>query len=113
MKTGIEIKKSLGLSDFKKVYIQKIIGYTPRVFVITVDSRHDGKPLTTSYLNKLQSITVSKIKNPLWGFTSELVLSPVIELDDFSGNLNKNDLVIFRDIAGEYLMNDKLYEIIL
>lgn len=108
---GTNLKNSLGLSKFKKVYIQKIIGYTPRVFVVTVDSRHDGKPLTTSFLNKIQSLNVSRISNPIFLLTSNLKLTPVIEIELFSGNVNKNDLVVFRDIAGEYLMNDTLYRI--
>ena len=109
MTEGQLLKQSLGLYNFKKAYIQKAFDTSPPVYIITVDSRHDGLPITWSRIKKFRTTLLAKTTNGNMEI-KQTKLTPPIELDDFTPLIPLRSLILFRDIAGEYLMKDGMYE---
>lgn len=109
MTTGDKLILELGLENFKNVYIEKSIGFSPSIFIVTVDSRHDGRPITTSMVRKVDTSVIYKV---LSGFKTEieqLKFTPLIPLSDYDGTLHTRSVILFRDLSGEYMQKDLLY----
>lgn len=110
MTSGEKLIIELGLEKFNNIYIEKSISFTPAIFIITVDSRHDGRPITTSMVRKVDTSVIYKV---LSGFKTEiekLKFTPLIPLRDYDGTLHTRSIILFRDLAGEFMQKDSLYE---
>ena len=115
MTTGQILKQDLGLSKFKYLLIQKIIELPMNVYIITVDSRFPGVYIPFSRIKKLKSVTLKRIKiiqklNQKAIVSRPIRISMSMPLSNFDRAINSNDVILLRDLAGEYYMNKKFYE---
>lgn len=110
MTNGELLIQELGLQKFQKSYIQKAIAVIPAVYVITVDSRHDGRPITNSMAKKIQTSVPFAVMNNVTMDTQKVTLTPIIPLEDFDGTIHSRSIIFYRDIAGEYMNGSQFYE---
>lgn len=110
--TGEQLINALKLSKFKYIWIQKITDTSIPIFIISVDSRRPSTYFAISKLRKLDSTIIKRTKRR--GYNTLLMNNPrlrtPIPLQHFNGRIGSNAIIIRRDIAGEYFMNDSLYE---
>ena len=111
MTTGENLKIELGLSKFPYVMIEKIIDFPYQFFIITLDSRRPSVYLSYSKIKKIQSTSLDKfsVGGEHYNF-KKFKKTPPLEIENFNGSISSRGLVFIRDIAGEYFMNDKMYE---
>lgn len=118
MNTGEALKKELGLSKFTFVTIQKVMGLSLPVFIVTFDSKHPTIYIPYSRLLKLKFATLkqiisSKPKTVMSDtqFKSKKVkMTPPFEIENYSKIIPTRSLIFTRDLAGEWYRNAKLYE---
>lgn len=118
MTTGEALKKELGLSKFTFVTIQKILGLAIPTFIITVDSRHPSTYIPYSRLIKLKFATLKKVisskpKSTLSDpriITAKFTMTPPMELENYDRIIPTRSLILFRDLAGFWYRNAKMYE---
>ena len=110
---GMRLIKSLNLQEFKFVWVQKIINYPTSVFIITIDSYHPNTYLSMSRIKKAKSTIITNAKK--YGdevLIKEFKLTPPLDLWYAQINIKQDSLIIVRDLAGEYLQDDKMFECI-
>lgn len=110
MTSGEQLIIELGLSKFKNITIEKAIAYTPSIFIITVDSRHDGRPITTSMVRKIDTSVMYKVNGGSGIDLEKIKFTPVIPLEDYDGTVHTRGLILFRDLAGEFYAKGSMYE---
>lgn len=108
---GAQLKKDLGLDLFQNVVIQKAINFPIPLYVVTYNSRYPEraifyskvKSITTSFITKLKRFGVeNKFKT--------IRLTPPVDLNYFNNIRLKSGTYIFmRDMAGEFVVNNKLF----
>lgn len=106
MTTGQQIKQDLGLSKYKHVYIRRMLGRSPRMYHIFVDT----------YLPKYR-ITPTEVKTyetcQILGSTSKglkrIKFTIPQLLEDFDEKIGSRDLFIVFDAAGEYRYKPRDY----
>lgn len=109
---GEILKRDLGLSELDYVYIQKILGISPAIYIITYDTRYPNRYIPKT---RLMSLTSSKftrlqtVKKEEFRF-SELKLSPPFDLDTVSPRINSSSVFMLRDISGEYFSTSNLVQ---
>ena len=107
---GEILKRDLGLESFDYTYIQKILGISPSIYIVTYDTRYPNRYIPRSRLMNLQSSKFTRLKTvhkDEFEF-SELKLSPPFDLDQVSPHISSSSVFLLRDIAGEYFRTDKL-----
>jgi hypothetical protein len=109
---GKDLIKQLGLSKFSNISIQKIIGISIPIYIITFDSRYNRRFLTYSRLNNIKSTSIKKIKS----FSNDILqlknvkLSPPANLYNIDLDISPSTILLLRDIAGEYFRTKKIFE---
>jgi hypothetical protein len=107
MTTGQKIQYSLGLENYKQVYIRKISGKEPGVYHIVYDSKL-SKTVISNY--KIKSLISSRFYSfneiPNGLDVKKYKFVPITLLSKFDEKLNRRDTFIVTDIAGEYLGDD-------
>jgi hypothetical protein len=101
--TGLQLKKSLGLNNFKFVQITRVLATSAfRTYMIFFDSRFPNTPLTSGRIlrNPMPSMVY------LWPFRSKPMLTTPFAIEEFNGQL-ETSLFFVIDIAG-YLGNPGL-----
>lgn len=108
---GRQLKRDLGLENFKYAYIQKIIDMAQNVYIVSVDSRYPNVFFGFTKLKKIKSVTIQKTKRTPFEYKfKNYKLTPPILLDEFKGDISSNAMIIRQDLTGDYFMNDKMYE---
>ena len=118
MTTGDGLKRDLGLSKFQFVTIQKVVGLGIPTFVITVDSRHPTVYISYSKILKIKSAVLKQIlsskprtltSGPQFK-AKKIKMTPPMDLESFDRIIPTRSLIFIRDMAGEFVMNRKMYE---
>lgn len=102
--TGVVLKRDLGLENFDYVYIQRIMGISPSIYVISYDSRYIHRYIPRNKLMDLQSSKFTRLKTihkDEFEF-SALKLSPPFDLDQINPHVNTASVFVLRDLAGVY-----------
>jgi len=110
--SGEKLIKAFGLENFRSAYVQKVIDSSIDIFIITVDSRYYYKKLT--YGDVKNSITNIFSKLKVFSDIAEIrdvKVTPPIELQDFTGKIHSNAIVIRQDISGERFVDDKIFTV--
>jgi len=111
MTEGQILKKELGLSNFKIVWIRKIIDIPLNIYIIYFNSRYPTSYLSTSKIKNLDTVTVNKLQQ--YGVSYKQIpykYTPPILLDDFNAKIPSNSMLVTIDIVGEFFANKDLYE---
>lgn len=115
MKSGEKLKQDLGLGKFKYILIHKILSLPINVYVITINSRFPGIYIPFKRAKYLKSAYLKKLKKHLGlmqtaNYTAkDMVTTPPIPLTSFDRPINNNDVVMVRDMAGEFYRNPKMF----
>lgn len=101
---GEILKRDLGLESFDYVYIQKVLGISPNIYIISYDTRYPQRYIPRVKLMNLKSTKFARLKvNNKEEFQfSEIKLTPPFDLDQISPQINTNSFFVLRDLAGEY-----------
>lgn len=109
--TGTELKNSLGLSKLPFVFIQKILGISQPIFVITLDSRRPQAYLSPARVKQTNVVTIQKViglgNNFLMG---KYAMTPPMLIEDTNPIINSGTTVIRRDVGAEYFLNQQMFE---
>jgi len=103
--------RDLGLEKFgKNIFIQKVIGSALPIYIITYNSKYPNVALSASKVKKLKFTWIGKIKRKaIHTYVKPVKLTPPLYLDSAMVTMTSGSLVIFRDLAGEYLRNYKMF----
>lgn len=107
MTYGQILKDKLGLSDYRKVYIRKLVSTPIEVYSITYDSHRPSISILNEMFNKFRTLKILKPKQPGM-HSSALKLKkyktyPPQLIEEFDDQLPTSAILIVNDIAGEYL----------
>lgn len=107
---GQKLQKDLGLDNFRYVTIQKILAIPMSVYVLTFDSRYPNKYIPYARVKKAKFTWVSKIARKGMGYDNkEVKLTPPLQLKSSFIRPTGGSLFVFRDLAGYYLQNQKIF----
>jgi hypothetical protein len=109
---GKELKTKLGLDKFKYALVTKVLDTTQPIFAVHVDSMFPTTNIPYNRIKQLKSFTMNKLKkqsNLVYNFKN-LRQTPPVPLDQFSGDIPNNAIVIVNDLAGEWRLDSKMYE---
>ena len=107
---GELLKRDLGLEQFDYCYIQKILGISPSIYIVSFDSRYRFRYIPYTRLMNLKSSHFTRLSvahNDEYEF-SHLKLSPPFNLSDVTPHINAGSVFCLRDIAGEYFRTTNL-----
>lgn len=109
--TGLQLKKDLGLNKFKHVYIQRIIGISIPIYIISFNSRYPELYISISKLKNVKTTTISRLKKASNGFDFPLFkMTPPEELNNFNDNVSGNAIIITQDLCGEKFQDKNMFE---
>ncbi len=105
------LKNALGLNKFNFVWIQKVMGISIPIFLVTIDSRYPKIYLSMNSVKKSKTAIINTIKKSVFSLNiKEIKLTPPVLINNTSFNIGSNTLVIVRDVAGDYFHNSKIFE---
>jgi len=108
---GLRIVQKLGLEKFDNIAIQKVLNTAQSMFIITVNSRYTNLAITYSKIKKVKGTTFLQVNQHGESIeTKNLKLTPPVDLYTSKISTSLKSIFIFRDIAGEPFMDDKMYE---
>jgi hypothetical protein len=111
MPTKFALKSALKLDKFKYVWIQKIIGIAQPIYLITIDSRYPNVYLSfKSVKNSKTAVLTTLERSGLTFLNKKVKMTPPIQLEQSHFALSSRDIIILRDIAGDYFSNPKMFE---
>lgn len=105
---GQTLKSQLGLTNFDYVYIQKVLGLSYKIYIISINSRYPSKFIPYKILKNSQVADIFLAKSNSIG--GNLRLTPPIELDMFRGKIQNNSIIFIRDVSGEQFIDKGMYE---
>jgi hypothetical protein len=105
------LSTNLGLDKFKNIYIQKFTNIPFPIYVISVDSKHLSRPITSQQVKQSKSLQFKRVTSTSDNLISMTPkLSPIVRLDNYTkANLPKGSLIIIRDFAGDDYVNKKYH----
>ena len=107
---GEILQKDLGLENFRYVTLQKVLAVPLSIYILTFDSRYPNKYIPYSRVKKARFSWVSKIKRKGIRYQNdEVKLTPPLQLKSSSLRPTSGSIFVFRDLAGYYLQNEKLF----
>ena len=107
---GKQLKKDLGLENFRSVVIRKIINVPVHIFLVFFNSRFPNTFIPLSKIKELETFTVNRLFREGYTYTTEpFRMTPPMRLDNIATRLPSNSIIIKVDITGEYYANKKLY----
>lgn len=107
---GQKLQKDLGLGNFRYVTIQKVLSIPMSVYVLTFDSRYPNKYIPYARVKKARFTWISKIARKGMGYdNNEVKLTPPLQIKSSSIRPTTGSLFVFRDLAGYYLQNKKIF----
>lgn len=109
--SGSKLKVSLGLKKFPYCMIQKVIDVPMNIFVVTVDSRRPTLYLSPFRVRASDCTKLMRVRE--FGLTylaKGFKLTPPMPIERTSPLVGIGSVYIVKDIAGQYIMDDKLYE---
>jgi hypothetical protein len=109
--SGKVLKHDLGLDNISHVYIQKIIGLSLNIYVVSYNSRYPTLFIPRSKLKTIGTMTIQKVRSvPNLFMFSNFKLSIPIELDEFIARIPSNSIIITQDICGDRFQNKSILE---
>jgi len=100
----------LGLSKFKHLFVQKVMGIAVPIYIITLNSKYPNIELSASRVKKLKFAWLGKAKKKgVHTYVAPIKLTPPLYLDSAMIHMSSGSLVFIRDIAGEYLRQPKMF----
>jgi hypothetical protein len=109
---GQQLKIDLGLKKFRHVMIQKVMSISQPVYVVTYNSRYPNVQLPAARVKKLKFTWVAKTKRSgLHTRIKPVKLTPPLRIETAMVRMSSNSIVIFRDMAGEFLRNRKMFTV--
>jgi hypothetical protein len=120
MTNGEALKKALNLEKLTYVVIQKVIGMSLPIFIVTFDSRHPQTYIPYNRLLKLKFSTLkqvisSKPKSVLSDINikvKKVKILPPYDIESYDRIVSTRSLIFTRDLGGYWYSNPKLYECI-
>ena len=110
MSAGRQLQVDLGLAKFKKVFIQKVLGQSLPIYVITFNSRYPNVTLSATRVKKLKFTWIAKAKRSgLHTRIKPVKLTPPLYLESAMIRMTSNSIIVFRDLAGEYLRQPRMF----
>lgn len=97
-----DIISLLDLEEYSMATIQKVIGGSIDIYVISIDSRYPLKHIPYKLLKK--SISTQMYRNKQ-NSLKRVLLTPPVLLNRFNGKISGNAYVFVRDLGREYLLN--------
>jgi len=108
--TGMQLKHNLGLDKFNYVMLQKVLDISIHMYIITVDSRRPTVYLSPFRVKSEDFSKVKRIKKRGNEFLmKDFKTSIPIQIEKTSPIVGTNTVIIFRDLAGAYLLNANVY----
>jgi hypothetical protein len=108
--TGERLKRDLGLANFPYVMIQKVLDVPIPIYIITIDSRRPTIYLSPFKVRSADSSKIKKVKQSGFSFQMKTfkATSPM-PIERSNPLVSTDTIIIFRDLAGEYLIDIKKY----
>lgn len=101
MSTGLELKQSLGLSNFKHVKINRAILSTYKILFVWFDSYKKQMPITNYRIKNFPWVAhIFAGYNLLRGRSKKTIFTPPMAIEDYGGNI-KSALIIPVNLAGD------------
>jgi len=107
MKTGITLKKKLGLNNIAVVKVSRILDLPTPSYLIWYDSHRPTRPITTRTVKKYPG--VGQVYRGIKGFKEPVRFTPPMLIEDFTGNLSTG-LYFAIDLSGRFLVDTKILE---
>ena len=108
---GSNLKKSLGLGKFNYVMVQKVMDVPMNIYIVTVDSRRPTVYLSPYKIKTTDCSKILKVRQyGLANLSKNFKLTPPMPIERTSPIVGISSVFILRDLAGDYLLDNKLYE---
>lgn len=108
MTSGEKLKKDLKLSNIQNVRLCRLIGTPIHTYIIYFNSRLPNYPITQTTVNNLDNyIMFNKGSNIELG--RELTLTPIIDIEDFNGNVNSSYFIVV-DLIGRIFQSSSMFK---
>lgn len=109
--TGEKLKKSLNLTKLRYVWIQRVIGIPYHMYIISYDSRFPRAyiPRVKIYKPKTSSVKFTSLSGDTYSLSDLKTLPPVL-IEDFNGFIGEKTIIIQRDIIGDRLVKNSVFE---
>lgn len=110
---GAILKDKLGLGKFKFVLMQRMLGVSQPIFVISFDSRFPNVLLSMSKIKKLKFTWMGKIRA---SFDYENVtknkakFTPPLRIEVSDVLPKGNAIILLQDLAGEHYRRPQMFE---
>lgn len=102
-KSGVELKKRLGLDKIDHVMISRVIGFSVPIYYLWYDTSR-RIPITWNLIRYSPIISRLRFAPDL---EKDVTMTPLIDIEDFNANLS-NGIYITVDLAGKRLASDLL-----
>lgn len=99
--SGKLLKQTMGLQDFKYVWIRRAMNSPIPLYIIYYNSRYPNLYLPISQLKKLKAFSVKRIKKLYSQETMDYKMSVPVALEDYKGRIIGGSMLIKYDLAGE------------
>jgi len=110
-RTGKQLIRDLGLSEFKYYWIQKVLNVSINMFIVTIDSRYPNTYLSVNKVKNLFSMLMIKGRTVADGIKmGKLTMTPPVPLEQFSGFFPTGSVILRHDLAGEYYGNKNTFK---
>jgi hypothetical protein len=112
MTQGEQLLADIGLEKYgDNVYIQKVLGYSIHIYLITFFSRYPNLNLGVSRVKKIKSTWIGKIKRKgIHVHLGKVKLTPPLVLKHALIQPTTGSIFIIRDISGEWYRDRKVFE---
>ncbi len=108
---GKQLQHDLGLGKFNYVMIQKVMDVPMNIYIVTVDSRRPTVYLSPYKIKTTDCSKILKVRQyGLANLSKNFKLTPPMPIERTSPIVGISSVFILRDLAGDYLLDNKLYE---
>ncbi len=112
---GEKLKHELGLGKFKYVLIQRALGISLPIFVISFDSRFPKVLLSISKIRNLKFTWLGRLKSSFDYDDvqkNKLKFTPPLRIETADVLPRSNAVVLLQDLAGEHYRQPRMFEYI-
>lgn len=108
---GLQLKRDLGIDQFKNVWIYKLLAIPFNVYVVVLDSRFPNRYIPIFKVRKTESLILKRLVNfrDIYKMKAYKISQPM-QVEDYNQRIPTNSLIIMHDLAGEYVNDLKMFE---
>ena len=109
MTSGQKLKQDLGLSPFKYIYIRRMLGRSPRIYHVYLDTYLSGYKITPTEVKTYESCQILGVASNKNLQRIKFTLPQLLE--DFDEPIGSRDVFFVFDAAGEYKYKPRDYDV--